>query len=373
MRDPERGPHYWSLRRETPDRLEFQGSGACAGWALILLGGLVVVLSGWWPVGLAAVGTGIGLFFTGSRAVFDRPQGRLFYRKAGLFGFSRREIPLSEFGEVRCGREYVPSSGRSGGYHLSTVDVVGGSESFRLGATRLVAEVVDEAEMRRLAERLAQFLQVPLLASFSGEDVVTAPEDLDRNLGSKLGPVGPAGSPPAGCAIEVQQVAEGLRYLLPAPGFGGFNGFFVAFSGCATATSVVLAALGAVAVTSGNDDTPPALVLAACAGLVGFSLMFLMAAIRRATAREELLLRPDRFTRSVMVRGRSYPRESVSFQAVEDLRRDESSRHPLLPGEPPILVVSDQTILRLGQGMTRADSDWLLEDLRYRIAGAGSP
>lgn len=321
-------------------------------------------------VGLLLLGFGLVLCLTRSTAVLDRNRGTLRYSRRDVTGSEFQERSLSEFCQVHCGKEYVSGRGKSSGHWRCVVDLVDSSgATFRLGARRLIGESGDETEMRRLAERLARFLRVPLRASFSGQEVISAPDELDRTLIGRFPDARPPDGPPPNSAIEVTRDGSRTRYLLPPEGYRGVNGYFLFVAGGGTLFSLLFFGLVATTIAAGGDTggLPPVAALLFCGLLVAVFALMLAAAVGKATRQDEVVLAPGELTRTVLFRGRRYPRERLDPAEVEDLRRDEGSRHPLVPGEPPLLLISDRHILRIGRSLSPEDSAWLVDELRGRI------
>lgn len=383
MRELERSSRYWSLVKAEPDLLELHGSGAGSGSCLLLLGalflGVPTLLHGPRPLalfGLVMLGLGLVLCCTRSTAVLDKRRNTLRYHRREITGSTSWERSLSDFDEVHLGTEFVSGESRSSGHWLCFVDLVDGSgDTLRLGARRKLAESDDETDMRRLAERLARLLEVPLRASFSGEEVVSAPDELDRTLGDKFPEATPPLQPPPTSAIRVTHEGDRIRYLLPPEGYRGLNRFFLLVAGGSTVFSLLVFGLLATTVAAGGETEglPPAAALLLSGLLAGFSFLMLAAAVGKASRQDELVLAPGELARTVIFRGRRYPRERLDPAEVEDLRRDEGSRHPLIPGEPPLLVISDRHILRVGGWLGAEDSAWLLDELRGRVVARSKP
>ena len=90
-----------------------------------------------------------------------------------------------------------------------------------------IAQPVDFAEARQVAEELARFLRKPLVDSSTGERVTRDPEHLDESWRDRMRRTQEAAAPvppePPGMRTRVERTGDGVVFHIPGPPLSGFH------------------------------------------------------------------------------------------------------------------------------------------------------
>jgi hypothetical protein len=159
----------------------------------------------------AAVGT--GLVFGRSGIILDRSRGRIVEWWGLLMPMKRREHMLDEILQV----EMNFSAGDSDSAATWPVRLSGE------GITKpiAVAQPVNFAEARQMAEELSRFLRKPLVDISTGERVTRDPDHLDESYRDRARRTGEAAvvvpPEPPGMRTRVERTGEGYVFHIPGP------------------------------------------------------------------------------------------------------------------------------------------------------------
>jgi hypothetical protein len=156
---------------------------------------------------------GAGLVFGRSGIILDRGRGRVVQWYGLLVPMKRTEYMLDAIRHV----EMDFSRGDSDSADTWPVRLSGEG----IAKPIVVAQPVDFAEARQMAEELSRFLRKPLADSSTGERVTRDPDHLDESYRDRARRTGEAAaavpSEPSGIRSRVERTGDGYVFHIPGP------------------------------------------------------------------------------------------------------------------------------------------------------------
>ena len=289
-----------------------------------------------------------GLVFTLGRAgtVFDKTSG-IATKWWGILWFPLWSKTF-QLTDVRCvAVSHERRKNKNSSYSVYPVRLRGNS-----GDVLHLTEPRDDLEARRLAEEIAQFLNLPVRDSSLGETVTRSPEELQESLRDKLLRTNQEVSitaPPASAKSTVS--AEGNRVIFnipPQPQAVGCQ------AGC---TLVMLAIFGTiVASILGPAKVSTGLVVGVVAAIavVAIAVQIVVA----MNTRWEVSADRDGLRVTTIGPVRRHV-EEMSAAELEELRVAGRNGDPSSNLRAGLLAISDRKKLRFAEGLSRDELGWM--------------
>jgi len=302
-------------------------------------------------------GLGLFLFRSGIRV---NAKERLIQSWWGFVGpWRMREESLTSFSHVEVLKE-VRRSGNQTVIHYP-VRLVGEGKALRFVTAQ------EPLRARRLSERFASAVAMPLHNHLSGIPVIRTPEEFDRSLGENIiasGELPQLPPQPADSKVALQVEGDSLQVEIPAPGLlrGGGALLLLLFPFSALSIGLFFTFM---------KDFPQSVRLV----FLGIAIVPLMGAfayaLARGVRREILEVGP----KEIVVRS-CYPwmerSKSLLTREVEEMTQTDGNKNasPLagLLAIGGVTLMADENVLSFGASLSKEDRRFLIDLVRYVLA-----
>ncbi len=328
------------------------GVGAIGGsaWLVIAKDVPLVIMAFMVPFGAVFAGFGSFAAFHRRWLIIDCQRSTVERSWGLLVRFKRDVQPLGEWQMVGLGCERRRTSKSS--YVVYPVFFTRPGDSLPIATPR------EYTAARQLAERVAKAAGLGVRDSASGETVTRAAGKLDESLRDRLRREGSERKMPARPPESKVQVTHDMGTLVvdvPAPGFTGFNAFFIAAAAAGLVAQTAFALL--------SDDFPLPFLLVGAAVMLGFAASMLLRCFTRerlsasAAALEIIRLSPL-----------GERRAHIPSEQLEELRLGALGEDAWV-GAPGIVAITDARAHCFAAGLQENEQRWLAAELRRTLAG----
>ncbi|HOX38004.1 MAG TPA: hypothetical protein PL033_08455 [Candidatus Brocadiia bacterium] len=359
------------------NRIVYKGGGGC-----LTLFGLVFAFFGFMPVlgalglvrmegsaigglivGLIFIAAGCAIAFGRSGLIIDLGNGTYSKWWGIIVPFQKTSGPISDFTLVRMNKEIRKSKNSTYTvYPVRIATIPGKSAKNRLD----VSESRNAQESRTEAEFLAKNLKLDLEDLTLGEKVVRAHDELDESLRDRVRKgeaiTGQLGPPPSGMRSQCRIEGRSVEIEIPPPGLDVPTIVGVVAS-CVIFPAIVIFIFLRPFLQGGMAKGPGIVFVAFFAFFILAPFIFGAGAIIRALFVKTIVrASPDGI--SVRKSG-PFPsaEKSIPSTELEELVIGPKVNAPGVRGSP-IVARSDRLTLSFGDGLGRAEQQWLLTVLR---------